>query len=278
MRLFRVLLCAATASQRQALPAAAVATAKYRAPPASMSASSDAVLNTTGLTVRSLDVPVSDMSVQISEPDLGQVIPSADAVRYEARFAVTASKSDPLVAGLPESEALVVAVALDSGRPRRVAPARAAIALGELIAVDEQLADGEHWLFAAPLPVSGVPTPAPGSPRSAVARRFFVGKLGRADAAASGAVWLLSPEGTYNGPYVESVIFDAFVFDGAGHALTARPTISLNGPGVSGEMRLASPFAIGKLTSGDYEVKASAPGASTRTSRFTINRELSVHP
>ncbi|HEY3669261.1 MAG TPA: hypothetical protein VGL19_24855 [Polyangiaceae bacterium] len=235
-------------------------------------------MNTTGLTAGSLDVPLSDMSVQISQPDLGQIIPRADAARYEARFLLTVSNSDPLVVGRPESEAPVVAVALDGGRPRRVASARAAITLGELIRADEQLADGEHWLFAAPFSALGVPERAPGSPRSALARRFFVGNVGRTDAGASGAVWLLSPEGTYNGGYAKNITIDAFAFDALGRALTTRPTISLNGPLVAGEVRLTSPFGIGELTSGDYEVRASAPGASTVTTHFTINRELSVGP
>jgi hypothetical protein len=89
---------------------------------------------------------------------------------------------------------------------------------------------------------------------------------------------LLSPEGTYNGPYAENVRIDAFAFDALGKSLATRPTITLDGPGVSGQVRLLSPFAIGKVASGDYEVTTSAPGANPVTTRFTINRELSVRP
>jgi hypothetical protein len=269
---------AVTAACQRQTPAIAAAPVKCPPPPASMIASADAPLNTTGLPTRSLDVPVSNMSVRISQPDLGQVIPSADAARYEARFVVSSSKTDPLLVGRPDSEALVVAVALDNGRPRRVALGRAAIPLSELIRVDEELTDGEHWLFAAPLPVSGVPEPAKGSPRSAVARRFFVGKGPSDPAEASGAVWLLAPDGTYNGSYAGNVVFDAFAFNGAGIALASEPTIALRGPGVSGEVRLASPFAIGKLANGDFDVKASAPGANPASVRFTVNSELSGRP
>jgi len=243
-----------------------------------MSATADAALNSTGLLTRSLDIPVSNMSVRISQPELGQVIPNADAARYEARFVVSSSKTDPLLVGRPDSEALVVAVALDGGRPRRVALGRAAVTLGELIRVDQELTEGEHWLFAAPLPASGVPAPAAGSPRSAVARHFFVGKVPSDHADASGAVWLLLPDGTYNGPYAGNVVFDAFAFNATGMPLATLPTIALSGPGVSGEVRLASPFAIGKFGNGDFDVKASAPSANPISIRFTINSELSEHP
>ncbi|HEX3855402.1 MAG TPA: hypothetical protein VHW01_30780, partial [Polyangiaceae bacterium] len=246
MRLFCVLpylavMAVTAACQRQA-PATAAAPVKCPPPPASMSTSADAPLNTTGLLTRSLDIPVSNMSVRISQPDLGQVIPSADASRYEARFVVSASKTDPLLVGRPDSEALVVAVALDAGRPRRVALGRAAITLSELLRVDEQLTDGEHWLFAAPLVASGVPEPRKGSPRSAVARRFFVGTVPSDHVQASGAVWLLAPEGTYNELSAGNVVFDAFAFNATGMPLATEPTLALSGPGVSGELRLASPF------------------------------------
>jgi hypothetical protein len=280
--LFCVLPCVAviavTAACQQQAPANAAAPAKCPPPPASMIASADTPLNSTGLLTRSLDIPVSNMSVRISQPDLGQVIPSADAPRYEARFVLSSSQTDPLLVGRPDSEALLVAVALDNGRPRRVALGRAAIALSELIGVDQDLTDGEHWLFAAPLLASGVPAPAPGSPRSAVARRFFVGKVPSDPAAASGAVWLLAPDGTYNGPSSGNVVFDAFAFNATGMPLATLPTIALSGPGVSGEVRLASPFAIGKFANGDFDVKASAASANPVSIRFTINNELSVHP
>jgi len=243
-----------------------------------MTASADAPLNTTGLEARSLDIPVSDMSVRISQPDLGQVISSADAAHYEARFLVSSSKADPLLVGRPESEALVIAVALDGGRPRRLALGHAAITLRELLRVDEQLTEGEHWLFAAPLPATGVPEPAPGSPRSAVARRFFVGEPKSAVSGASGAVWLLAPEGTYNGEDAKNVVFDCFAFNATGVALATQPTIALSGPGISGEVRRASPFSLGTLPSGDYDVRASTPSASSVATRFTINRELSRSP
>ena len=263
------------ACQRLAPPATAAV--KCPPPPASLLASADAPLNTTGLETRSLDIPISNMSLRISQPDLGQVIPSADAGRYEARFVVSASKVDPLLAGRPASEASVFAVALDGGRPRRVALSHAAITLSELIPVDAELTDGEHWLFAAPLPAGGVPEPSKGSPRSAVARRFFVGKVPSDHSQASGAVWLLAPDGTYNGPSGD-VVVDAFAFSATGMPLATEPTISLSGPGVSGEVRAASPFAIGKLANGDFDVQASAPSARPVTVRITINRELSVQP
>src|SRR5450631_285153 len=264
------------ACQRLAPPATAAV--KCPPPPASMLASADAPLNTTGLATRSLDIPISNMSLRISQPDLGQVIPSADAGRYEARFVVSASQADPLLLGRPDSEAFVVAVALDSGRPRRVALGRPAITLSELIPVDAELTDGEHWLFAAPLPAGGVPEPSKGSPRSAVARRFFVGKVPSDHSQPSGAVWLLAPDGTYNGPSSGEVVVDAFAFSATGMPLATEPTISLSGPGVSGEVRAASPFAIGKLPNGDFAVKASAPSANPVAIRVTINRELSVQP
>jgi hypothetical protein len=242
-----------------------------------MVASADAPLNSTPLLAHTLDAPISNMSVGITHPDLGEVIPSADAAHYDVRLAIDVPEADPLVAGVPEIEAFFVEVALDGERPRRLTRARPSVALGELLRADAVLSEGEHWLFAAPVPARGVPRRAPGVPRSAVARRFFLGRVPEDRSGPSGAVWLRSPTGTYNGPN-SGLLFDAFAFSATGAALEAPCTIALSGPGAAGELRLLAPFLTSELASGDYEVKVSAPAASPVSVRFTVNGELSGRP
>jgi hypothetical protein len=242
-----------------------------------MMASADAPLNSTPLLAHTVEAPLSNMSVGITHPDLGEVIPAAGAARYDVRLAIDVAEADPLVVGVPELEAFSVEVALDGERPRRLTRARPSVALGELLRADAVLSEGEHWLFAAPVPARGVPRRASGGPRSAVARRFFVGRVPDGRSGPSGAVWLRSPAGTYNGPN-SGLIFDAFAFSATGAALETPCTIALSGPGASGELRLPAPFLTSALASGDYLVMVSAPAASPVSVRFTVNSELSGRP
>lgn len=190
----------------------------------------------------------------------------ADPRSYRVRVIVDAIGPD--IIGLE--------LGLDAGRPRRVSLAEPSIALGELLSADAELGNGAHWLFAAPIAASDlVPRAVAGGARAAQARRFFIGKTPDEAAGASGSVWLRRPDGSYNGvKNGGSVLFEAFVFSALGAALDTPSTITLESVAVRGQLRLASPFVLHDVPSGLYEVTASATAASTRTTHFTVNREL----
>ena len=228
--------------------------------------SAEPVQNSTQLRADRLDSPLSPASLSFATPELGEHLMNADPRSYRVRLVSAAV--GPEIVGLELS--------LDAGRPRRVSLAEPSLTLGELLSEDAVLAQGAHWLFAAPVLASGlVPRAAAGGPRAAKARRFFIGKTPDEAAGPSGAVWLRKPEGSYNGPKPsESVLFDAFVFSALGAALDAPCTISLRSPRVSGQLSLSSPFAVHEVPSGVYEVSVSAASASTSTGHFTVNREL----
>jgi len=234
------------------------------APPAA--ASSEPVLNDTKLRADPLESPRSVASLYFAAPELGAHLMDADPRSY--RVHVISDAVGPEVIGLE--------LALDAGRPRRVSLTEPAISLGELLSEDTELVPGAHWLFAAPVLASGlVPRAAEGSARVARARRFYIGNTPNEAAGPSGAVWLRKPEGSYNGAKSgESVMFDAFVFSALGVQIDVPCTITLRSPAVSGQLLLASPFVLHEVPSGTYEVSASATAASTRTTRFTVNREL----
>jgi len=213
-----------------------------------------------------LESPLSKASLYFAAPELGAHITSADPRSYRVHVISDALGAD--VVGLD--------VALDSGRARRVSVTDPTIALGELLSADAELTAGAHWLFAAPVLASGlVPRTAPGGPRTARARRFFVGQSGSDAAESNGAVWLRKPEGTYNGVKdSEAVVFDAFTFSGHGTQIDTPCTIILRSPAVNGQLQLGSPFVLRNVPSGTYEVVASAASARASTTRFTVNREL----
>ena len=264
-----VLLVAVAACDRQAQPAIAAPPASCQPLPGA-SASSSEPLNSTALTAEPLLSPSSKASLRFTAPQLAEEISLPDPRKFQVEWA-----SD-----FADTDALGIDIALDTGRPRRLPQTRSAILLGELCAVDAELAPGAHWLFAAPVSASGlVPRLAPGMPRAAIARRFFVGKAPRGEVGPSGAVWLRKPEGTYNGlQNAESVLFDAFVFSAAGTPLDATCTIGLRAPGVTGALRLPAPFSVQDMPNGDYDVDVSAPSARPVTSRFIVNRELGGPP
>jgi hypothetical protein len=228
------------------------------------------VPNSTTLRADVLESPRSLASLSFAAPELGEHLMNADPRSYRVQVIIDAV--GPEVIGLELS--------LDGGRPRSLPLAAPTLTLGELLSEDAELAPGAHWLFAAPILASGlVPQLATGGPRTAKARRFFVGKTKDEALGPSGAVWLRKPEGSYNGPKSsESVLFDAFVFSALGVQVDVPCTISLRSPAVSGQLLLASPFVVHEVPSGVYEVSASAAAASTRTTRFTVNRELGGGP
>lgn len=226
-------------------------------------------MNDTGLASEPLDSPRSQVSLSFAKPDLGQHLTLEEAPRY--RVLVVADALGPDIVG--------VELALDAGRPRRLSNRELTLTLGELLSEDAELTPGAHWLFAAPVAVSGlVPVVAAGGARAAKARRFFVGNSASDAAAGSGAVWLRKPEGSYNGGNGQAVTFDAFAFSALGAPIDAPCTITLRSPKVNGRLRLASPFALHALPSGLYEVSVSAPAAPTSISYFTVNRELGEGP
>jgi hypothetical protein len=267
VRLFCVLFCALAACERQAPPPAAAPPANCLPLPGTPSVSADAPVNSTPLRIEPLVNPSSKTRVRFVAPEAAEVISVPKA--YLVRVAADALDAD----------ALGVDLALDSGRPRRLAPARNEIALGELVPADADLGLGEHWLFAAAVSASGlVPQAGPGALRAAVARRFFVGKASATGSGPSGAVWLRKPEGTYNGASSQHVLFDAFAFDAAGIPRETPINIALSAPGSSGQLRLPAPFFARDLPSGDYEVTVTAAAAPQTSRRFTVNRELGGGP
>jgi len=222
-------------------------------------------VNSAGLELEPVVTPVSPATVRVDSPQPGDHVALAAARDYTVHWS-----SEHL-----DTDALGVDIALDSHRPRRVAANESVVALGTLVPADEELLAGEHWLFAAPVTASGlVPSRAASGPRSAVAVRFFVGESS-SNAAPSGAVWLRGPEGTYNGPNAEHVLFDAHVFGADGKASTPSLTLTLALRGKTpSKLTFSAPFSVRALASGDYDVSASAPGLTPSARVFTVNAEL----
>ncbi len=167
-------------------------------------------------------------------------------------------------------------LALDAGRPRRVSIAEPHDCLGRIAERRRRararptLAIRSSGLGLRPSPPARFGWTARGQGASLLHRQ----DVGRG-ARPSGAVWLRRPEGSYNGAKSsEAVTFDAFVFSALGAELETPCTITLESSAVSGQLRLASPFLLRDVPSGVYEVSASASAAATRTTFFTVNREL----
>jgi len=224
------------------------------------------VQNSTKLQSNVLDSPLSRAGLYFAAPELGAHVMIADPRSYQVH--VISDAAGPDLAGIDLS--------LDAGRPRRVTIAEPTLALGELLSADAELTPGAHWLFAAPVLASGlVPRQVSGGPRTARARRFFIGKTPDEAAGPSGAVWLRKPEGSYNGAQSsDSVVFDAFVFSALGVQIDSPCTITLESPVIRGQLQLASPFVLHDVPSGVYQVTASATAALASTTHFTVNREL----
>ena len=210
-------------------------------PPAANSAptpavSAEPVQNSTTLHAEALETPEHAVSLYFAAPELGAHLMVADPRSY--RVHVISDAAGPEVSGLE--------VALDAGRPRTLSVTKPTILLGELLSEDAELGPGVHWLFAAPVLASGlVPRAAVRSARAAKARRFFIGKTAEESASPSAAIWLRRPDGSYNGAKnSDSVVFDAFVFSALGIPIPAPCTIELRSPGISGQLRLASPFVL----------------------------------
>ena len=232
--------------------------------------SAQAVQNSTALRAELLEGPLSPASLSFAAPELGEHVMVLDPRRYRVHLASDAAQPD--FVGLE--------VSLDAGRPRRLSLAQPSITLGELLSEDAELVVGAHWLFAAPVSASGlVARTGPGAPRTARARRFFIGKSVSEASDPSGAVWLRKPEGSYNGPKSsEAVLFDAFVFSPSGVPIDQDYTITLRSPAVRGRLSLAAPFVLHEVPSGVYEVSVSALAAATIITHFTVNRELGGGP
>jgi len=223
------------------------------------------VVNSTALRAESIDSPKLQTVLTFAAPELGEHLMLAEPRSFRVQL------SRPVVA----PEVVAVEVSLDAGRPRRLPLTESSVTLGELLSEDHELAPGSHWLFAAPVVASGLsPRASSSGAPLARARRFFVGKSADEAAGSSGAVWLRTPAGSYNGPKnSDSVTFDAFVFSALGEPMDVPYTISLRSPKVSGQLQLASPFVLHDVPSGGYEVSLSALGFSA-TTRFIVNREL----
>ena len=233
--------------------------------PAAASEAQAVPRNTLGIEIAQLVAPISQASVRFVTPSANERVALGDARRYEVHW--SSEQLDP--------DALGIDVALDAERPRRVPAAQSALPLGELLPAGEELTAGVHWLFAAPISASGlVPRRAEGAPASAVAVRFQLGAAGPGSVAPGGAVWLRKPEGTYNGPSAEHVLFDGHSFAKNGTPLAAPCKILVRGKS-SGELAFPGPVSALALAGGDYEISASAPGAGSAAARFiTVNPEL----
>ncbi|MEO8899926.1 MAG: hypothetical protein ABI627_00245 [Polyangiaceae bacterium] len=127
---------------------------------------------------------------------------------------------------------------------------------------------------------AGAAAGAPRLPRSAVARRFFVGKVAEHSGGPSGALWLRKPEGTYNGSASARVVFEPFAFSATGALVAAPCTIALaaGAPDASGELRQPAAFSVQNMPSGECAVSVSAPRARAVSLRFTVNHELGGGP
>jgi hypothetical protein len=229
-------------------------------------ATAQPVPNSTQLRAEPIHSPQSQTALAFVAPDLGEHLLLAEPRSYRIRLSGEALGPD----------VVALEVSLDAERPRRLSLAEPSITLGELSSEDSALAPGSHWLFAAPVQASGlVPRARSGGRSVAKARRFFIGQSADEAAGPSGAVWLRKPDGSYNGAKnADSLLFDAFVFSALGEPLDAPSTITLRSPQVSGQLQLPSPFLVHEVPSGVYEVSVSAASASTRTTHFTVNREL----
>ncbi len=261
-------LASLAACEQHTPPHAAVAPPSHLPSPVATTVA-DAPLNSTDLRADVVASAFSKMSTRFTAPEPNQVVAGSAPRSYEVR----------LLVDVPEPDALGIDVALDGQRPRRLPSARAVTTLSQLLPVDGELAEGEHWLFAAPILASGlVPRVNAEALRSAVARRFFVTSQPGGVSNGSGAVWLRKPEGTYNGPSSQRLLFDLFSFDEQGAALGTVCTIALEGERFAGKLRLAAPFALLEVPSGNYRVGVSAPAARAMTWEFTVNRELGGGP
>lgn len=233
------------------------------APPPGSQKPPPAPVNSTGLELEPVTIPISPASVRVDAPQSGDHVALAAARDYSVHWS-----SEHL-----DADALGIDVALDAYRPRRVAANETVIALGTLVPAGEELLAGEHWLFAAPIAASGlVPSRAANGPRSAVAVRFVVGDAS-SNGAPSGVIWLRKPEGTYNGPSSEHVLFDAHAFGADGKPAPFSATLSLHGK-TQGALSFSAPFSVRTLASGDYDVSLAAQGFAPITRAFTANADL----
>ena len=209
---------------------------------------------------------MSPAVVRFVSPRAGERVPLGEARRYDVRWA--SERLDP--------DGLGIDIALDAHRSRRLPTSQSVITLGLLVPAGEELAAGEHCLFAAPISAAGlVPRRAEGAARSAVALRFLLGEVAASAVTPGGAIWLRKPEGTYNGSSAEHVQFDAQVFAEDGAPLSAPCALHVRGA-LSGDLSaVPAPFSALALKSGDYEISASALGAAPAPARlFTVNAEL----
>jgi hypothetical protein len=220
--------------------------------------------NNTGLAVEPLVTPISEASIRIAQPSPHAQILLAAARSYDVHWSAEHLDSD----------SLGVDIAVDAYRPRRLPASQSLIKLGLLVPAGAELAAGEHWLFAAPISASGlVPQPAAGAPRAAVAVSFSIGDAAPTEPI-KGAVWLRKPEGTYNGPSSERVLFDALAFSADGAPSAASCVIQLGGSG-AGQLDFPAPFSVLALPGGEYQISATASGVAASTARaFTVNPEL----
>jgi len=243
-------------------PPPRVSPASTAAPP--VAATRKAPLNTTALAVEPATVPLSQGRVRFVAPLAGERIAAEQAQTYELRWS-----SEQL-----DADALGLDIALDGNRPRRLPVAQSSTPLSSLVPVSEVLSPGRHWLFLAPVAASGViPRRAADGLRSAMAVEFQVG-AGPVTSAGKGALWLRKPDGTYNGPASEHVLFDAQAFAENGSPVAESCTFSLRGP-ATGELGVSAPFFLPALASGDYEIEAVASGfESFPPRRVTVNAEL----
>jgi hypothetical protein len=263
VRLFSALVIACSGCNRVTPPPSAPLASEGTNAKAATNAAREEPRNTTGLAVEALASPISGASVRLVAPNAGEHVALGAAPRYDVRW--VSEQLDP--------DGLGIDVALDAYRPRRLPQSASLISLALLVPVDEQLTRGEHWLFVAPISASGlVSRRALGSPQSASAVRFLVGD-GALDPATAGTVWLREPQGTYNWPRSERVLFDAQAFGPDGAPLAAPCAIHLAGE-LSGELRLPAPFFVLALKGGSYDARASAPSSRAASARFTVNPEL----
>lgn len=191
--------------------------------------------------------PTQDLNLEIKFPTLGQRIPSAKASKYKVRLQLD---------GAPRGSR--VEVRLDDNQPRVVDPSQPLV-LSSLVDEDQELAPGEHLLFAVALGDTKQPlTPRPEWSRGPVTAVRFGIDTSEVTPSSAPVARVLSPRGTFNGEAsAASARIELSVSPALGRGSAQRAKLLIKGRGVLVERELSAltPFALKGLQSGDYRVE-----------------------
>ncbi len=198
--------------------------------------------------------PSQDLNLEFEFPVVGQLIPSAKALKYKIHLQLE---------GQPKGKRFKVGLRLDDNQLHVVDPSKPVV-LGGLLDDDAELAAGQHVLFGVVLDEAGEPWSAkPEWSRGPTAIvRFGVDTR---EVTAGPLVRVLSPRGTFNGE--ESAKRAKLEFSvnpplGRGPAAKARLRISgEHGEALERVVSDSRPFAISGLANGDYRFEIQLLGS-----------------